>query len=143
MNDLFPKVQALLMSGVFMLGCWVVHTTSDHSDQLTHLTDSVDELKNEGIVRNSEQIKHNVDVDETLDRIEQKQTHQGEDISALKTFVQDLREQKQVIVVHHAEAPIPSIPRMAQSFVNELLGVAPKHYRPGSGRRPGQPKRTR
>ena len=120
-----------------------MHTTSDHSDQLAHLTDSVDEIKNRGILRNVEQTKHNVDVDETLDRIEQKQTHQGEDISALKTFVQDLRDQKQVIVVHHAESPTPSIPRMAQSFVNELLGVAPKHYRAGSGRRPGQPKRTR
>ena len=143
MNDLLPKVQSLLMSGVLALGIWVVHTTSDHSDQLTHLADTVDEIKNEGIVRNVEQTKHNVDVDETLDRIEQKQTQQGEDISALKTFVQDLREQKQVIVVHHAESPIQSIPRMAQSFVSELLGVAPKHYRAGSGRRPGQPKRTR
>ena len=104
MNDLLPKVQAGLMSGVFMLAVWVVHTTSDHSDQLTHLADSVDEIKNEGIVRNAEQTKHNVDVDETLDRIEQKQNHQGEDISALKTFDQELTEKKKVIVVHHGSS---------------------------------------
>ena len=168
----------LSMGGIIT---WAIHTTYATSVSVPQLSEKIDdlsrqvgELKTDGERRehvmerrdtqNDELLaKHNLDISEALaehnKEIDDKISAlalafldgHSKDLSDLKSFVQSLRDQKQVIVVRHAEAEVPLVRatptpppiRAAENVLKELLGVSPKHYRAGSGRRPGQPMRTR
>lgn len=161
------------------LTTWVVKTTQENSvsvpqlsvkidrlsDQIQGVKDASERRDHEQELRN-EQIdqllnKHNLDISEALAEHNREidgsianmtalLDQHGKDLFDLKSFVQSLKDQKQVIVVRHAEAeepPIrftPSTPapiRAVGNVLNELLGTAP-HFRSGTGRRPGQPRRS-
>jgi hypothetical protein len=174
-NALWTVLTSLILSIIGVV-TWAIYTTQSISvsipevyAKLNHLSYQIEEVKQAGERRDSEQerrndqvdqllSKHNLDISEALREHnagidasigEMKATldRHSEDLGDLKSFVQALKEQRQVIVVHHAEAEIPpTAPQLpppikaAEHFVSEILGTAPHH---GSGRRPGQPRRTR
>ena len=171
---LFTVLGSLVLS-LFTLGTWVVYTTQNASvsipqlygkiDQISH---QIEQVRKDGDNRDQEQSRrndevdkilrqhnldisealaeHNRQIDNSISNMTATLENHSRDLTDLKNFVQALKDQKQVIIVHHAEAEAPSTPtpvRTVGNILSELLGVAPKHHRAGSGRRPGQPKRTR
>ena len=177
LQHLLMTVLSTLIVSLIGLGSWVVYTTHNASvsipdlyDKMDQVSHQIEQVRKDGDNRDKDQSKrndqvdqllkqhnmeisealaeHNREIDNSISTMTATLDNHSTDLRDLKNFVQSLRDQKQVIIVHHAEAEAPANStqtpvRTVGTILSELLGVAPKHHRAGSGRRPGQPKRTR